>query len=104
MHIVSPKFLDRFQDIVINLHPAMPDKFDGINAIKRAYDAFQTGEIESTGVMVHLVTPEVDQGRVLKVKEVPIKKEDELADLENRMHETEHILLVKAVRDFVNDL
>eukprot|EP01134_Creolimax_fragrantissima_P002766 CFRG2766T1 len=104
MHIVSPQFLDQFKDIVINLHPAKPGEFDGTQSIARAYNAFQEGNIKSTGVMVHMVTPEVDQGRVLKVQEVPILPEDTLEDLEHRMHATEHVILVDSIREFVEML
>jgi len=40
---------------IINLHPALPGAFDGANAIARAHEAFQKGDIEKTGVMIHEV-------------------------------------------------
>jgi len=55
---------------VINLHPALPGAFDGANAIERAYDAFQKGEITHSGVMVHRVVKEVDRGEPVIVREV----------------------------------
>jgi phosphoribosylglycinamide formyltransferase len=76
----------RFPIPIINLHPALPGAFDGANAIDRAYEAFQKGEIENTGVMVHKVVAQVDAGRPLVVREVKIEKGDSLADLEDRMH------------------
>ena len=53
---------------VINLHPALPGAFDGANAIQRAYDAFQKGDITHSGVMVHRVVKEVDRGKPVVVK------------------------------------
>eukprot|EP00123_Amoebidium_parasiticum_P015427 comp22968_c0_seq2/m.36484 comp22968_c0_seq2/g.36484 ORF comp22968_c0_seq2/g.36484 comp22968_c0_seq2/m.36484 type:complete len:202 (-) comp22968_c0_seq2:421-1026(-) len=104
MHIVSKAFLDVFGDIVINLHPALPDQFDGTHAIDRAYAAYQAGTIAHTGVMVHMVTPQVDKGRVLATEVVPIHPTDSLEDLETRMHQVEHRILVQAVADFVKAL
>lgn len=102
MHILSAAFLKHFPNKVINLHPALPGQFAGTHAIQRAYEAYQRGEIDHTGCMVHVTIPEVDAGPVLAQAEVPILPEDGLADLEDRMHRTEHGLLVAAIRDVLN--
>ena len=98
MHVLSPAFLDRFPNRVINLHPALPGQFPGTHAIQRAYEAFQRGEIDHTGVMVHYVVPEVDAGPVIISEKVPIYPSDTLDDLEARIHKTEHRLIVEAIR------
>ncbi|CAG8598959.1 16976_t:CDS:1, partial [Acaulospora colombiana] len=100
MHILSEDFLKYFDNHIINLHPALPNQFDGANAIKRAYEAFKRGEIANTGVMVHKVVPEVDKGQPLLVEEVPILESDTLDDLEERIHSVEHRLIVKGVIEF----
>ncbi|KAI8346858.1 phosphoribosylglycinamide formyltransferase [Mortierella sp. GBAus27b] len=95
-HILSPAFLDKFPSTpMINLHPALPKQFDGANAIERAFEAYQKGEIKHTGVMVHRVIQEVDGGEPLLVQEVEIKPEDDLAALQARMHAVEHVLIVR---------
>jgi len=98
MHVLSPAFLNRFPGRVLNLHPALPGEFAGTHAIQRAYEAFQRGEIDHTGVMVHWVVPQVDAGPVLASAVVPIYPGDSLDDLEARVHTVEHRLLVDAVR------
>jgi formyltetrahydrofolate-dependent phosphoribosylglycinamide formyltransferase len=98
MHVLSPAFLDRFPDRVLNLHPALPGQFPGTHAIQRAYEAFQRGEIDHTGVMVHWVVPEVDAGPAIATAEVLIYPTDSLDDLEARMHATEHHLVVEALK------
>lgn len=98
MHVLSDAFLRHFPNRVVNLHPALPGQFPGVNAIARAYAAYQRGEIEGTGVMVHLVPDEaVDAGPVIAMAPVPIFPTDTLADLEARVHQTEHELLVSAL-------
>lgn len=99
MHILSAAFLNHFPHKVINLHPALPGQFAGTHAIQRAYEAYQRGEVDHTGCMVHFTVPEVDAGPVIAQAEVPILPTDSLADLEARMHQMEHRLLVTAVRD-----
>jgi formyltetrahydrofolate-dependent phosphoribosylglycinamide formyltransferase len=98
MHILSPAFLDQFPDKVINLHPALPGAFPGTEAVARAYAAYQAGEIGETGCMVHYVIPELDAGPVIAQATVPIHPQDSLEELTARMHDTEHKLLVTAVR------
>lgn len=103
MRILSSSFLSSFPHKVINLHPALPDTFPGTHAIERAFEAYQRGEIDHTGVMVHLVPDEgVDNGPVLATEIIPIYKDDTLESLETRVHQTEHSLLVKTIKSLLN--
>jgi formyltetrahydrofolate-dependent phosphoribosylglycinamide formyltransferase len=102
MHILSNEFLQAFPYAVLNLHPALPGKFPGAHAIEEAYDAYKEGEIDRTGIMVHLVPDEkVDAGPVVATAEVPIYRTDTLDMLENRMHQAEHKLLIQALRRLI---
>lgn len=104
MHVLGAAFLDHFPARVVNLHPALPGTFPGTHAIQRAYDAYARGEIEGTGVMVHLVPdPAVDAGPVVAQRAVPIRPGDTVDDLEARIHAVEHELLVAALRDLLCD-
>jgi phosphoribosylglycinamide formyltransferase 1 len=100
MRILSSAFLERFPGRVINLHPALPGTFPGTHAIERAFEAYQSGQITHTGVMVHLVPDEgVDSGPVLDQRIVPILPEDTLETLETRIHAVEHALLVETLKN-----
>jgi len=102
MRILTSSFLSHFPNRVVNLHPALPDTFPGTHAIERAFEAYQRGEIEHTGIMVHLVPDEgVDNGPVLSTEIVPINKDDSLEILEERVHEIEHELLVKTLKSIL---
>jgi phosphoribosylglycinamide formyltransferase 1 len=102
MRILSSSFLSSFPNRVINLHPALPNTFPGTHAIERAYDAFKQGEIKHTGVMVHLVPDEgVDNGPVLASEIVPISTDDTLESLAAHVHEAEHKLLVKSLKEVI---
>ena len=99
MRILSSAFLTVFPERVINLHPALPGMFPGTHAIERAFEAYQRGEIDHTGVMVHLVPDEgVDNGPVLGTEVVPILAKDNLESLEARIHTVEHLLLVSVLK------
>lgn len=105
MHILSPTFLGALPAglPIINLHPALPGAFDGAAAIPRALAAFEAGEVDRTGVMVHRVVAEVDRGEPVCVREVEIKQGDSLADLEQRIHAVEHILIVQGARKVLEE-
>ena len=103
MRLLSSSFLSCFPNRVINLHPALPGIFPGTHAIERAFEAYQRGEIEHTGVMVHLVPDEgVDNGPVLATEIVRIEKDDTLEALVSRVHQNEHKLLVNTLKSIVS--
>jgi phosphoribosylglycinamide formyltransferase 1 len=105
MRILSPVFLDRFPGRVLNLHPALPGAFPGTQSIERALEAYRRGEIQHTGVMVHLVPDEgVDTGPVLAQEIVPIQPDDTLEALEARVHEVEHRILVATLKSLCQPL
>ena len=102
MRILTSTFLNHFPNKVINLHPALPGMFPGTHAIERAFEAYQRGEIEQTGVMVHLVPDEgVDNGPVLATEIIPIEADDTFESLEARVHQTEHRLLVNTLKSLI---
>jgi formyltetrahydrofolate-dependent phosphoribosylglycinamide formyltransferase len=98
MHVLSPTFLNQFPGQVINLHPALPGQFDGVGAIQRAYEAYQAGEIEYTGIMVHYAVPEVDAGPVVLQTIVTFRQGESLEDFERRMHTAENQFIVEATQ------
>ncbi len=102
MRLLGAAFLGRFPGHVINLHPALPGAFPGTEAIARAFAAFQQGEIQHTGVMVHLVPDEgVNSGPVLAQQAVPILATDTVETLEERVHAVEHQLLVQTLKNVI---
>lgn len=103
MHIFDVGFLERFPERVINLHPALPGKFSGVNAIERTFEAYQQGLVSNGGCMVHYVIPEVDAGRVIAQVKVPLQASDTLEAFEARIHAAEHQLLVDAIRQAITE-
>ena len=103
MRLLSSAFLAHFPARVVNLHPALPGTFPGVEAIQRAFEAYHRGEIHHTGVMVHLVPDEgVDNGPLLAQEIVQINPDDTLQALEKRIHAVEHRLLVETLAKLVS--
>jgi formyltetrahydrofolate-dependent phosphoribosylglycinamide formyltransferase len=102
MRVLSSAFLSHFPKRVVNLHPALPGTFPGVEAIQRAFEAYQRAEIDHTGVMVHLVPDEgVDDGPLLAQEIVAIGPQDTLEALEQRIHAVEHRLLVETLNQLI---
>jgi phosphoribosylglycinamide formyltransferase 1 len=91
MHLLTPPFLQRFPERIVNVHPSLLPAFPGAHAID---DALAAG-VETTGVTVHLVDEGLDTGPVLAQEELPVDPRDTLVE---RLHAVEHRLLVEVVR------
>lgn len=107
MHILSPSFIDALKSSnisIINLHPALPKQFDGANAIQRAWDAYQKGEIAVTGVMIHYVISEVDRGEPILVEEVECRDSQTESELEEKIHKVEWKLIVQGTAKALSNL
>ena len=95
MHLLRPRFLERFPDAVVNVHPALLPAFPGAHAVD---DALEAG-VRETGATVHLVDAGVDTGRVLRQERVPIVAGDTRESLHARIREVEHRLLPEVVKE-----
>jgi folate-dependent phosphoribosylglycinamide formyltransferase PurN len=95
--IVNDYFINNSPKI-LNLHPSLPNSFVGTNCIKKAYNAYQRGEVKYTGSMVHEVILEVDKGKVYDFINVEIKDIDTLYVLEQRVKKYEKELVVSVLQ------
>ena len=89
---------------VINLHPALPDQFDGAGAIERAYEAFQKGEITHSGAMVHRVVKDVDKGEPIIIRQVNFVEAESIEEYEARLHLVEHEIIVQATSKVLDEV
>jgi phosphoribosylglycinamide formyltransferase-1 len=95
MHLLTPSFLDRFPDAVVNVHPSLLPSFPGAHAVEEQLAA---GVAES-GATVHLVDEGVDSGAVLAQERVPVLAGDTPETLHDRIKSVEHRLLPEVVRE-----
>jgi phosphoribosylglycinamide formyltransferase-1 len=94
MQLLSPAFVGRFRERIVNIHPALLPDFPGLDAIGQALDA----GVEETGVTVHYVDEGVDTGPPLARRRVPVPPGRDRAALENAVHAVEHELYPQAIR------
>lgn len=94
MQLLSPAFVGRFRNRIVNIHPALLPAFPGLDAIGQALEA----GVETTGVTVHFVDEGVDTGPPIVQREVPVPADRDRDRLEAALHAVEHELYPEAIR------
>jgi phosphoribosylglycinamide formyltransferase-1 len=94
MQLLSPEFVARFRNRVINVHPALLPAFPGIDAVRQAIDHGS----KITGVTVHFVDEGVDSGPIILQRPVPVAPGRDWDETERAIHATEHALLPETIR------
>lgn len=95
MRIIGKTLLSHYSNRILNIHPSLLPSFPGLHGIK---DAYEYG-VKVTGVTVHLVDDGVDTGPIIAQEPVMILPDDTLESLEEKIHQTEHRLYPKVLRD-----
>ena len=96
MRILTADFVGHYQGRLLNIHPSLLPKYQGLNTHQRALDAGDTQH----GCSVHFVTAELDGGPVVLQAKVPIFAGDEATQIAERVHEQEHRIYPLVVRWF----
>jgi phosphoribosylglycinamide formyltransferase 1 len=94
MELLTPAFTRRFEQRLINVHPALLPSFPGLRAIEQALEH----GVKVTGVTVHFVDEGVDSGPIILQRPIPLTYPAAIAEVEGRIHEVEHELLPEAIR------
>ena len=94
MQLLSPEFVSRFHNRVINVHPALLPAFPGIDAVQQAIDHGS----KITGVTVHFVDEGMDSGPIIMQRPVPVAPSRNWDETEKAIHATEHALLPETIR------
>ncbi len=97
MRLLTPDFVNQWQQRMINIHPSLLPAFKGAHAIR---DALEAGAKE-TGCTVHYVIPEMDAGPIIGQASVPILPNDTEDSLAERIHSEEHKLYPQALKQVI---
>jgi phosphoribosylglycinamide formyltransferase 1 len=93
MQLLSPSFVARFRNRIINVHPALLPSFPGLDPVQEALDH----GVKVTGVTVHFIDEGVDSGPIILQRAVPVPPDRQWQTLEDAIHGTEHELLPEAI-------
>jgi len=93
MRIISPGFVKKYKNKIINIHPALLPAFPGLNSQKQALDY----GAKYTGCTVHFVDAGMDTGPVIIQSVVEIKEKDTEKSLSKKILKEEHRIYPEAV-------
>ena len=94
MRILSDGFVRGWEGRLINIHPSLLPAYRGTKVHERVIAA---GESES-GASVHFVVPELDAGPVIAQTKVPVRPDDTVETLSDRVLSVEHKLYPDALK------
>jgi len=94
MRILSPEFIKKFKNRILNIHPSVLPAFPGLDAQRQAIEA----GVSHSGCTVHFVDEGVDTGPIIVQETVKIKNDDTEETLSKRILVKEHKAYVKAVK------
>lgn len=97
MRLLSPRFIEKWRGRIVNIHPSLLPAYRGLDTHARVLAAGET----QTGCTVHLVTEELDAGRIIATSKVNVLPGDTPDSLEARVLEAEHRLYPSALSKFV---
>lgn len=98
MRILSVAFVARFEGRMLNIHPSLLPKYQGLNTHARA---LQAGDVEA-GCTVHQVTAALDDGPILGQARVPIDPGETIDSLAKKVLVQEHNLYPTVLRRFID--
>lgn len=94
MRLLTPGFVSRWRDRLINIHPSLLPSFKGLNTHERALEM----GVKLHGCTVHFVRPETDEGPIIVQAAVPVRSDDTPETLAARVLEQEHRIYPLALR------
>ena len=93
MRMLTPSFVRRFHQRIVNIHPSLLPSFPGIEAQAQAV----AHGVRISGCTVHLVDENLDAGPILVQRAVEVRDDDDAESLSDRILEEEHLAYVDAL-------
>jgi phosphoribosylglycinamide formyltransferase-1 len=97
MRILTPQFVQHYENRIMNIHPSLLPSFVGLHTHQQALDA----GVKFHGATVHFVTAELDHGPIIDQACVRIEDGDTEDTLAQKLLAKEHQIYPRAVRLFV---
>jgi phosphoribosylglycinamide formyltransferase-1 len=94
MRLLTPHFIDRFPQRIVNTHPSLLPAFPGVDAAAQAI----TYGVKVTGCTIHFVDSSIDGGPIIAQATVPVLPDDDPGALQARIQRQEHRLLPEVVQ------
>lgn len=100
---IGPVVLNRFEGGIINSHPSLLPEFSGPGMYgQRVHEAVLRAGRKQTGVSVHIVTANYDEGPLLAQQKIPILPNEKALALEQKVKKIEKEFYFKTVIRFLS--
>ncbi len=93
MRLLSPPFIRRFPQRILNIHPSLLPSFPGLDAQQQAIDH----GVKFSGCTVHIVDEGLDSGPIIQQAVVPVLPGDTADTLSARILKEEHRIYSEAI-------
>ena len=100
MQILSKKFINKWQNRIINIHPSYLPKNKGLNPQKQVIDE----RAPFTGCTVHFVNEKIDSGKIILQEKVKVMQSDNVQSLSYRILQREHEIYPKALNQIASNM
>ena len=94
MRILSPEFIARYRDRIVNIHHSFLPAFVGANPYRQAFDR----GVKIIGATAHFVTEALDEGPIIAQSIVPIDHSYRPDEMARAGRDVEKIVLAKALK------
>ncbi|MDH5186496.1 MAG: phosphoribosylglycinamide formyltransferase [candidate division WOR-3 bacterium] len=102
MRVLTPFFVNHYQNRIMNIHPALLPAFKGLYG-HHVHEAVLKSGAKFSGCSVHFVTEDVDGGPIIVQRMVPVKDSDTPDTLADRVLSEEHKAYSEAIKLFSED-
>lgn len=90
MKLLGPRTMDAVNGKVLNIHPALLPKYGGKGMYgNNVHKAVKASGDDKTGITIHLVDSEYDEGKILAQKEISLQSTDSIEDIANKVRAAE---------------
>ena len=93
MRLLSAEFVEAFPNRILNIHPSLLPAFPGLNGQAQAWEY----GVKVSGATVHVVTPELDAGPIVRQAVVPVDDTGTANALAARILSEEHRIYPEAI-------
>ena len=100
MRLLTPYFVDRYKNRILNIHPALLPKFPGTHGIAESY-ASKDAEL---GVTIHYVDYGMDSGPIITQKSFKRDFTESLEEIEKKIHNIEHSCYPETILSVLDSL
>jgi formyltetrahydrofolate deformylase len=99
MQILSPDFIRKYPEKIINIHHSFLPAFIGAKPYHRAYER----GVKLIGATSHYVTEELDGGPIIEQDIARVSHRDQITDLTRKGRDLERVVLSRAIRRHIEN-